>query len=291
MTRLTRDQWRPLADRHRARAERWTIRRLERSRRGEKHPVEDFLFEYYNLSPGQLERWHPGLGTVLVDAPEYAALGAYVSTGDATTVDPVRLVRRLRGLRWTRDLLRATTSREPAFGCLGLHEWAMVHRSETVRHPQLPLRLGPEGTARVVESHRIACTHVDAFRFFTPAARPLNAWPLERADQLRREQPGCLHVTMDLYRVAFRMLPFVEATVVLDAFELAMEVRRTDMAASPYDVSGLGLEPVAIETVDGKAEYVRRQRELTERAAPLRARLLEQCEDLLRRAERMEVLA
>ncbi|GAA2078977.1 hypothetical protein GCM10009821_18680 [Aeromicrobium halocynthiae] len=286
MTRLTRDQWGPRAERHRTRAARWTSRRLERSLRGEKHPVEDFLFEYYNLSPGQLERWHPGLGTGLVDAPEYAGLGAYVTTGDVTTVDPARLDRRVRGLRWTRDLLQVTTAREPAFGCFGLHEWAMVHRSESVRHPQLSLRLGAEGTSRVVESHRIACSHVDAFRFFTPAARPLNAWPLQRADQLRREQPGCLHVTMDLYRIAFRMLPFIEATVVLDAFELAMEVRRTDMAASPYDVTGLGIEPIAIETGEGKAEYVRRQRDLTERAAPLRARLLGLCEDLLARAER-----
>lgn len=291
MVRLTRDQWWPLAERHRVRAERWTSRRLERSLRGEKHPVEDFLFEYYNLSPGQLERWHPGLDTVLLDAPEYADLGAYVTTADATTVDVTRLERRLRGLRWTRELLQVTTAREPAFGCFGLPEWAMVHRSETVRHPQLPLRLGAEETARVVETHRLACSHVDAFRFFTPAARPLNAWPLERADQLRREQPGCLHVTMDLYRIAFRMLPFVEATVVLDAFELAMEVRRTDMAASPYDVTGLGLDPIAIETVDGKAEYVRRQRDLTERATPLRARLLALCDDLVERAEHVGVPA
>lgn len=291
MVRLTRDQWRPLAERHRVRAERWTSRRLERSLRGEKHPVEDFLFEYYNLSPGQLERWHPGLGTALLDAPEYAELGAYVTTAGVTTVDRTRLARRLRGLRWTRDLLQVTTAREPAFGCFGLHEWAMVHRSETIRHPQLPLRLGTEGTARVVETHRLACSHVDAFRFFSPAARPLNAWSLERADQLSREQPGCLHVTMDLYRIAFRMLPFVEATVVLDAFELAMEVRRTDMAASPYDVTGLGLDPIAIETVDGKAEYVRRQREITERATPLRARLLALSEDLIERAEHVEVPA
>ena len=291
MIRLTRDQWSLVADRHRARAERWTHRRLERSLRGEKHPVEDFLFEYYNLSPGQLERWHPGLDVALLDAPEYADLGAYVTDGDATTVDAARLSRRLPGLRWTRDLLTTTGGREPAFGCFGLHEWAMVHRTETVRHPQLPLRLGVEGTAQVVESHRLACTHVDAFRFFTPAARVLNAWPLERDDQLRREQPGCLHVTMDLYRIAFRMLPFVEASVVLDAFELAMEVRRTDMAASPYDVSGLGLEPVPVETSEGKAEYVRRQRDLTERAGPLRTRLLALCEDLLERAERAEVSA
>ena len=33
---------------------------------------------------------------------------------------------------------------------------------------------GAAGTDAVVESHRIACSHFDAFRFFTPTARPLN---------------------------------------------------------------------------------------------------------------------
>ena len=32
---------------------------------------------------------------------------------------------------------------------------------------------GADGTDAVVESHRIACSHFDAFRFFTPDARPL----------------------------------------------------------------------------------------------------------------------
>ncbi|RLV51354.1 3-methyladenine DNA glycosylase, partial [Aeromicrobium phragmitis] len=44
---------------------------MERRERGESHPVHDFLFEYYNLSPGALERWHPGLDVALADAPEY----------------------------------------------------------------------------------------------------------------------------------------------------------------------------------------------------------------------------
>jgi hypothetical protein len=38
---------------------------------------------------------------------------------------------------------------------------------------------------------------------------------------------------------------------------------------------------VAIETPEGKAEYVARQRGFAERAAPLRARLVEVCETLL----------
>ena len=89
---------------------------------------------------------------------------------------------------------------------------------------------------------------------------------------------------MDLYRIAFRLLPFVDAGIVLDAFALARDVREVDMRASPYDLATLGLTPIPIETVEGKAEYVRLQRELTGRAAPLRDRLVALCDDLLSRA-------
>ncbi|KQY60721.1 3-methyladenine DNA glycosylase [Aeromicrobium sp. Root495] len=279
---LPRETWAPLAEAHRDRAQVWTAPHVERQHRREKHPVEDFLFEYYDLGPGRLERWHPGVGMVLADAPEYARLGAYVEVPDGVTVDPARLERRLPGLRWTRELLARTAGRPARLGCFGLHEWAMVHRDDAaVRHPQHPLRLGSEGTAQVVESHRLACTHVDAFRFFTAAAAPRNELTLTRPDQLEQEQPGCLHASMDLYKIAYRLLPFVEASVVLDTFELARDVRHVDMRASPYDLTALGLEPIRIEEPDGKAAYVRHQRAFTERAAPLRARLLRLVDDLL----------
>lgn len=279
-TVLTPEQWRPIADAHRERARRWTAPHVLRRERREPHPVVDFLFEYYNLSPGQLERWHPGLGAGLLDAPEHAALGAYATRDGVTTVDADRLASRAAGLRWTRSLLAATLDRPARWGCFGLHEWAMVYRAEHPRH-DLPLRLGRSGTDAVVESHPLACTHVDAFRFFTPEAAPLNARTLGREDQLAQEQPGCLHANMDLYRIAFRLLPFVESTVVLDTFELALDIRAVDMRASPYDVSALGLEPIAVETSEGKAEYVRRQRAFADRARPLRRTLLDHVDRLL----------
>lgn len=46
------------------------------------------------------------------------------------------------------------------------------------------------------------------------------------------------------------------------------------MEASPYDCRELGFGVVPIETAEGKAEYVRRQRKLAEDAAPLRHRLV-----------------
>ncbi len=281
---LEPDVWRPRAAAHRQRARTWTVPHLARREQGTPDPVVDFLFEYYNLSPARLERWHPGLGVGLVDAPEHAALGAYVTEDGVTTADPDRLAGRLPGLRWTRRLLAATLGRAPRWGCFGLHEWAMVYRADEVRH-DLPLRLGREGTDAVVEAHPLACTHVDAYRFFTPDAAPLNALRLGREHQLEQEQPGCLHATMDLYRIAFRLLPFVESTVVLDAFELALDVRTVDVRASPYDVTPLGLVPVEVETPTGRAEYVRLQRTFTERAQPLRRRLLDLVDGLVGRAD------
>ena len=46
------------------------------------------------------------------------------------------------------------------------------------------------------------------------------------------------------------------------------------MRASPYDLTDFGLEPVRVETEDGKREYRLRQRVLAERARVLRERLI-----------------
>jgi hypothetical protein len=53
------------------------------------------------------------------------------------------------------------------------------------------------------------------------------------------------------------------------------------MQASPYDLSSYGHPPVKIETPEGKAEYVARQREFARRAAALRSRLIRVCAELL----------
>jgi hypothetical protein len=164
-----------------------------------------------------------------------------------------------------------------------MHEWAMVYRlaEEETRHADWPLRLGTAGTDAVVESHRVACSHFDAYRFFTPAAAPLNTVRPTSADRPRFEQPACLHAGMDLYKHAFRLTPMIASDLVADCFELAREIRVLDMRAAPYDLADLGLEPVRVETATGKAEYAGAQRELAARGAPLRARLVAECGRLL----------
>jgi hypothetical protein len=86
---------------------------------------------------------------------------------------------------------------------------------------------------------------------------------------------------MDLYKWALKLGPAVPGELLLDCFELARDIRYTDMAASPYDVSAYGVEAVAIETTEGKAEYVRRQRAFAERSQPLRSRLVAACDAVL----------
>jgi hypothetical protein len=53
------------------------------------------------------------------------------------------------------------------------------------------------------------------------------------------------------------------------------------MRASPYDLRDYGFEPIAVETPAGRAEYVRAQQSVAERAAPLRATLADRCDLLL----------
>ena len=271
-------EWRPLADAHAARVDVFVEPHLARRAERVKHPVHDFLFTYYSQRPAQLRRWHPGFGVALEDAPGYAGLKGYSPA--PTTVTPVYVDSQRPLLESVHRLLDATAGRAPQFGCFGLHEWAMVHAADETRH-DWPLRLGQAGTDAVVESHRIACSHFDAFRFFTPTAQPLNTLRPARDDRPDFEQPGCLHAGMDLYKHAFRLTPMISSDLVADCFELARDIRVLDMRAAPYDLAGLGFEPVAIETAEGKAAYVEAQRSFAERGAPLRARLISECERLL----------
>ena len=87
----------------------------------------------------------------------------------------------------------------------------------------------------------LRCTHIDAYRFFTPAAVPLNAHEPTRATQHEWEQPGCLHANMDLYKYAMWFQPFTSSDLVADCFALARQARELDMRAAPYDLVDLGL--------------------------------------------------
>lgn len=89
------------------------------------------------------------------------------------------------------------------------------------------------------------------------------------------EQPGCLHANMDLYKWAAKAMPWSGSDLLLDCFELAIELRDLDMRASPYDLTQWQREPVCIETSEGRRVYENEQRRLAAVAHPLRERLIE----------------
>ena len=314
VTVLSVEEARQRSAAHHERASALVADHVSRRAAGERHPIFDFLFEYYPIRPAHLKRWHPGVGIALPDSlnseefPQatwryyhnfsYLPTAPYspadsspapgnrppISEEDADrfadytgviTVNAAEYVaQRGATMDWVENLLRRTETNPTHFDCFGLHEWAMVYRISTPRH-SLPLRLGAEGTNAVVESHNIRCTHMDAYRFFTPAAAPLNLTVLSRESQPDNEQRACLHAGMDLYKWASKLLPLVPGDLWLDTFELARDIRVLDMEASPYDCRELGFGVVPIETPEGKAAYVARQREFADRASILRTRLLE----------------
>lgn len=281
--RLERSVWMARQEAHRERAEALIGDDLRRRMRGQAHPVWDFLFDYYTFRPGHCLRWSPGPGVVLEGARAEHLLprGLWSDHPDGAWLDPAAIpLKRREGWSWILELLERTAVRPPVFACGGLHEWAMVYRG-TPRHAHVPLRLSPEALAAFVESQPIACSHYDAFRFFTPAARPLNRLQPGPGDRLTYEQRGCLHANMDLYKWAAKLTPWIDGALLLDCLALARAAREIDMRASPYDLRAFGFEPIAMESAAGRAEFAREQAALAERAQPLRLRLIEAYREVL----------
>jgi len=285
-TVLAERDWHARRAAHQRRVTPWTEAYRARRSRGDSHPVHDFLFRYYSYAPAHLRRWHPGAGVVLAgqSASQYLKRPGYVATADGVAVDLAAFTpTRRRTAQYVTSLLAATAARTPRLTCFGLHEWAMLYRTNSPRHERLPLRLGQAGTDAVVETLPIRCTHTDAYRFFTQAARPRNTITLTHDRQIDHEQPGCLHTNMDLYKWSSKLDPFVPSELIADCFELAVRIRELDMRASPYDLTELGYQPVPTETAAGRAEYARHQAEFAAAATPLRQALIDTCRDLLTR--------
>ncbi|MEO7359860.1 MAG: 3-methyladenine DNA glycosylase [Gemmatimonadaceae bacterium] len=286
---LTTAQWQARALTHVQRVQRWTLPRRERRSRRETHPVYDFLFTYYSYSGGKLESWHPDPHESIVDsaearerfnAPAYQAVNGVIQrNARALTAAEHKLFEQVL------HILSTTQDRPANFGCYGMHEWAMVYGGQDVRHAEIaPLRLPQRQVDAFVESRPVACSHFDAFRFFAPAAQPMNRVALEWSTRHEAEQPGCIHANMDLYRWAYTAMPWIGSDLLWECFELAVELRVLDMQAGPYDLSALGFEPVCIETAEGRDEYQQRQREMSARGSVLRARLIDAVADIVEKS-------
>ena len=277
--------WRERAAAHLERAQRHTLPARQRRERGLPHPIADFLFEYYPFAFALLECWQPGVGVAIewnppADAPALPqgfSARWYEHQDGHLWAEPGHLTEKeAQRLGWLAELLTATQDRPPNFACHGLHEWAMVYRGTTIRHEKtLPLRLPQQEIDALVESRPICCSHYDAFRFFATAARPSNLLQPTLETRIMLEQPACLHANMDLYKWAAKAMPWTGSELLLDCFELAVDLRDLDMRASPYDLTAWGRIAVPVETPEGRRQYETEQKALAIRARPLRQRLLE----------------
>jgi len=276
---LREEEWQSRVRTHAETLAQWVTPHLDRHARGEKHPVYDFLFEYYSFPAAKLARWVPGPGRWLEgdQAHEFLGLPGFEQR-DGCVGQPLQAFpkKRQSSLRWVLRLLQSIEGRPPRFGCFGLHEWAMVYDEKDVRHPGLPLRLSPEERRQVVKSLPLSCSHFDAFRFFSAEAQPLNRWPLGQESRLSHEQGGCVHVTMDLYKWAYKFYPWVAGDLLARTFLLAMEARELDMRASPYDVQSLGLDSILIEETRGREVYQSAQQALATKGQDLRRALIQE---------------
>ena len=282
------ETWQELAEFHLKEAREFTADSRKRRDRGEAHPVEDFLFDYYPYPLALIELWHPGLGVALEfedfeSLPERFKGKRYRVNGNLCFLNSdVISEKETDRLSWIKGLLEATQRHLPNFACHGLHEWAMVYRAEDIRHSSLaPLRLLQEEIDTLIESRAITCTHHDAFRFFAKEALALNRTQPSLDTRHENEQPGCVHANMDLYKWAAKSMPWIGSALLLETFRLATELRDLDMRASPYDLSKWDIVPVKIETAEGRREYETEQRRLAELAFSLRASLIRCLEEIL----------
>jgi hypothetical protein len=282
MSFWNRDHWLGLRQSHLTRVAEAAEAFVQRRSREEKHPVHDFLFTYYNFSPAKLKQWLPPQGVTLeIAAPDLIEMPwllkvPAIHTGDQFQLDVKAIKPHVKDLaRWITTLCDNIQTRAPRFRCYGLHEWAMVYQQsrEDIRHQGYELRLSPEVLASFVDSQSICCSHYDAFRFFTPAAKPMNVLQPILETRLEMEQAACLHANMDLYKWASKLWPWVGSDLIGECFQLANEGRDLDMRASPYDLAHLGYQPVLIETAAGRSQYEQEQRALAAKAEPVRQRL------------------
>lgn len=279
--------WRQRAEAHLAALSPLTSAFRKRRASGDLHPVHDFLFTYYPYRAGRLEQWHPALGERLAleggPIPVHFSQKYYRQRQDEVALEPSILRAKDRErYAFSHRLLSLTASRPANFGCYGLHEWAMVYRSENPRHRErAPLRLPDRELAEFVESQTLACSHFDATRFFTPAATPRNRLQPTLETREDFEQPGCIHANMDLYKWAFKAMPWIGSDLLLRTFFLALELRELDMRASPYDLSAYGYEAIPIETPAGRESYSQLQHILSNKAALLRVELRNSLEHLM----------
>jgi len=286
---LDEAEWQALAEAHEAQIGPYVDAYRARRSSRQTHPVHDFLFSYYQANRRSLRRWRPGPDMVLQGEPAETFLQdrRFCTREEGVGLDfSVMELKERKRLEWMRSLLLSARARTPRFNCFGLHEWAMVYKSDEVRHESTPLRLSNRQIAEVVESSSVRCTHWDAFRFFTPEAVTLNEIQPEPDRREDFEQFGCIHFNMDLYRWSYKGSPWIGSDLLRDCFLSALDARELDMRASPYDLSEYGYEAIEIETAQGREAYRQEQQRIYQEGQMLADRLIEECDFALAQSSR-----
>jgi len=106
---LAESEWRARRRAHQERLAAWITPHRARQARGDKHPVEDFLFDYYRFRPGWLLRWHPGPDVVLAGegAREFLRWPEYAEWADGVALNVAAFPSARRAtLAWLEILLR-----------------------------------------------------------------------------------------------------------------------------------------------------------------------------------------
>lgn len=254
---------------------------------GRIHPIFHFLFTYYRASPGKLATWSPGMGYLLENAhlsrsylrtpSRWNGYSLHTQDGVTGLVVDLDVVNPHIPQRLAKILHKcALMQQRPTYtGCFGLHEWAMVYQPDPNESPHqpAPFRLDAERREEIVRTLGLRCTHFDAFRFFTRAAEPHNHQFLTSANGLEFDQPGCTHATMDSYRWCYELAPLISSNLLMNAFDIARDARIVDMQGSPYDVQDWGINPILIETSEGRTEFAEQQQRLAARAGRIRQSL------------------
>lgn len=235
-----------------------------------------------STTPEEEDEADPELHGILYNPAVFYNRHFAIDTDDSDRRKQLR--KSLAPFQWYSSILRTTTNSDPILHCYGLHEWAMQYHPEGAPPPpsakyqsNLNLRVSRGVINETVERKGVRCTHVDALRFFAPAAGPLNhhGSSLERMDQLRLEQKGCVHAHMDLLKISLKLQPFFDSELMGDILEVALAARKLDVEASPYDATAFGAGIVPVETNEGRKMYREEQILLMKRAEPVRERLLD----------------
>jgi hypothetical protein len=304
---LPRDHWSQMISEHRAVMEGLLypsspgmVSLKERRHMVHAHPIYNFLHTYYRYAADSLMVCSPGIDQAFIEVSPAdrkrhfnAPYFDYDEKKQMIELSEAYLHKKHDLLQRYFDIMLKTSMRAPNFACFGLHEWAMLYSGRTEgskslhkHQPQLDLRVSQTIIDEVVESNSLKCTHFDAWRFFHPEAQPLNSHPaLSREVQAETEQPGCIHATMDLFKYAYSIYPYIPATLLYDCLRIALSARLIDMRASPYDVSAYEQceESICVETISGRKQYAQLQEDLYRRSQPVRLALLASYQQVLGR--------